>query len=80
MNSNLLVKDRIRHGDEYEELQRKMFEAIEQLKPEEKAVVIETEFNNRTFNELSKGWDIPVGTLLARKHRALGKLHKILTG
>ncbi len=63
---------------ENEALQAKMIDAIEQLKPEEKAVIIETEFNNRSFKELSRGWDIPVGTLLARKHRALGKLHKIL--
>ena len=63
---------------ENEEFQKKMVNAIDQLKPEQKAVIIETEFNGKSFNDLSKEWDIPVGTLLARKHRALGKVQKIL--
>lgn len=85
MNENVLletISDVVEEEEFYknEELQGKMIKAIEQLKPDEKAVVIETEFNGRSFKELSKGWDIPVGTLLARKHRALGKLYKILNG
>ncbi len=82
-NENVLmetISDVIDEEEFYKnkELQRKMVNAIEQLKPEEKAVIIETEFNGITFNELSEDWDIPVGTLLARKHRALGKLYKKL--
>jgi len=34
--------------------------------------------NSTTYEELSEEWDVPVGTLLSRKHRALSKLHKIL--
>ena len=85
MNENILmetVSDTSEEEGFYEneEMHAKLIDAIEQLKPEEKAVIVETEFNNRTFKELSKGWDIPVGTLLARKHRALGKLYNILNG
>ena len=63
---------------ENEMFQQKLYNAIEMLKPEEQAVIIETEFNGQTFKQLSKKWDTPVGTLLARKHRALGKLYDIL--
>jgi RNA polymerase sigma-70 factor (ECF subfamily) len=63
---------------ENEFFQQKLYKAIEQLKPEEQAVIIETEFNGHTFKQLSKKWEIPMGTLLARKHRALGKLYEIL--
>ena len=52
--------------------------AIAQLRPDEQAVILATEFEHRSYEELSDEWDIPVGTLLSRKHRALSKLHKIL--
>ena len=54
-------------------------EAILQLRPDEQAVIIATGFENQSFEELSAEWDIPIGTLLSRKHRALAKLHKILS-
>jgi RNA polymerase sigma factor (sigma-70 family) len=53
-------------------------EAISQLRPDEQAVIIATEFEDHTYEELSDEWDVPVGTLLSRKHRALSKLQKIL--
>ena len=53
-------------------------QAILQLRPDEQAVVIATEFENQTYEELSQEWEVPIGTLLSRKHRALSKLHKIL--
>jgi len=53
-------------------------EAIAQLRPDEQAVIIETEFEQRSYEELSDEWEVPIGTLLSRKHRALSKLHKIL--
>jgi RNA polymerase sigma factor (sigma-70 family) len=61
-----------------ENVYKKMIEAMDKLKSQERDIIIETEFNGRPFNELSLEWNIPVGTLLARKHRALGKLQKIL--
>ncbi|MCK9424290.1 MAG: RNA polymerase sigma factor [Bacteroidales bacterium] len=52
--------------------------SISQLRPDEQSVIIATEFEHQTYEELSEEWDVPVGTLLSRKHRALSKLHKIL--
>ncbi len=53
--------------------------AITQLHPDEQAIIIATVFEQRTYEEVSEEWEVPVGTLLSRKHRALSKLHKILT-
>ena len=55
-----------------------LFAAIELLNEDEKAVIFETEFEGRSFKELSTEWDIPMGTLLARKSRALEKLRQML--
>ena len=44
----------------------------------QKAIVIETEFEGRSFRELADEWNIPIGTLLARKSRALQKIRKEL--
>jgi RNA polymerase sigma factor (sigma-70 family) len=65
---------------EYEkrEILHLLFEAIETLGEDQRAVLIETEFEGRTFKELAKEWKVPIGTLLARKSRALVNLRKIL--
>jgi RNA polymerase sigma factor (sigma-70 family) len=55
-----------------------LHEAIAQLRPDEQAVIIATEFEYHTFEELSGEWGVPIGTLLSRKHRALSKLYRIL--
>jgi RNA polymerase sigma factor (sigma-70 family) len=52
--------------------------AISQLRPDEQAVIIANEFEQRSFEDLSLEWDVPLGTLLSRKHRALAKLYRIL--
>jgi RNA polymerase sigma factor (sigma-70 family) len=59
--------------------EEKLYEAILQLTPEEQDIIISTEYEGKTFGELSEEWDIPIGTLLSRKHRALGKLNNIIT-
>ena len=53
-------------------------QAISQLRPDEQALIIATEFEYQSYEELSEEWDVPLGTLLSRKHRALSKLHRIL--
>ncbi|MBN1615624.1 MAG: sigma-70 family RNA polymerase sigma factor [Deltaproteobacteria bacterium] len=60
------------------ELRRAIFEAVEGLPDEQKAVIIETELNGRSFRDLSRQWQIPIGTLLARKSRALAKVREAL--
>ena len=53
-------------------------QAISELRPDEQALIMATEFDHQTYEELSEEWDVPMGTLLSRKHRTLSKLHKIL--
>jgi RNA polymerase sigma factor (sigma-70 family) len=62
---------------EKREMLHLLFEAIEALNEDQRAVLIETEFEGRTFKELSEAWQVPVGTLLARKSRAVANIRKI---
>ncbi len=60
------------------ELQGKMINAIQELSDIEQFIINQTEFEGKTFEQLSKELKIPIGTLLSKKHRALNKLYKIL--
>lgn len=57
-----------------------VFKAMDELNVGEKAVILATEFDGRSFRDLAEEWGIPLGTLLARKSRALDKIRKQLTG
>jgi len=63
---------------ENKELQAKIFQAFDSLNPDERDVLIAVEFEDRSFQELSQEWEVPLGTLLARKSRALEKIRKKL--
>jgi RNA polymerase sigma factor (sigma-70 family) len=76
--NNLTNEDESQNYWEDSEMQEKLKEAISQLAPHEQMIIYETEYNKQTFESLSQAWDVPVGTLLARKHRALTKLRKTL--
>lgn len=56
---------------EKEELYNRMYEALNMLSSEQRNVIIATEFECYSFRELSEAWDVPVGTLLARKSRGI---------
>ena len=60
------------------ELRTRIFEAVDRLNPALRAVFIATEFEGRSFRELSDAWKEPVGTLLSRKHRAVLKVKSAL--
>ena len=60
------------------EIRRRLYQAIEGLSDDQKAVLIETEFQGRSFKELSRAWNIPLGTLLARKSRAMAGIRLAL--
>lgn len=47
---------------------------METLDPRERELIQQTEFEGRTFRELSEEWAVPIGTLLSRKSRAIRKL------
>ncbi len=65
---------------EREEASQAMFEAIEDLPEAQREVLVATELEGRSFKELAEEWDVPIGTLLARKHRAIRALRETLTG
>lgn len=58
------------------EIRERLFEALEELSDEQRAIIIATEFEGWTFRELSEEWGVPLGTLLARKSRALHKIRE----
>lgn len=66
--------------DYLQELQEEeiAYRAIDKLKPEQRDIIVATEFEGYSFEDLSQKWDTPVGTLLSRKHRAVAQLQKIV--
>jgi RNA polymerase sigma factor (sigma-70 family) len=82
--SNLLLETFISEPSDPEDaLQQEkdmelLFRAIDRLRPDEQGIIEATELEGVTFRELSEKWDLPVGTLLSRKHRALNRLRKII--
>ncbi len=78
--SNDVADDDMQNKSEISDMDLEILhEAISMLQPEEKALIVATELEGRTFESLSKEWDVPIGTLLSRKHRTLSKLHKLIT-
>jgi RNA polymerase sigma factor (sigma-70 family) len=63
---------------ERKEINRDISRALNTLSDDNKAIVIATEIQGQTFQDLSEQWDIPLGTLLARKSRAMQKLREAL--
>jgi RNA polymerase sigma factor (sigma-70 family) len=61
---------------------REMFahlrEAMESLKPEERATIVATEFDGMSFREVSESIGLQVGTLLSHKSRGLEKIRKFI--
>ncbi len=51
---------------------------IDQLKPHYKAIIMAVDFEGYTYKEIAKETGIPEGTLMSRRHRAIGILYKQL--
>jgi RNA polymerase sigma factor (sigma-70 family) len=60
------------------EIRGRLVSALDDLAPDQRAVWIATELDGRSFQELADDWETPLGTLLARKHRANAALQKAL--
>jgi RNA polymerase sigma factor (sigma-70 family) len=75
MDSGLEIEKGVENEDFYEAV----YDAIDGLNEDEKAVVIATEFEEIPFKELSEQWNVPIGTLLSKKARAMEKIKKILS-
>ena len=52
--------------------------SIEQLKPGYRDIIIAVDIEGYTYNEIAKETGIPIGTLMSRRHRAIGILFKKL--
>ncbi len=55
-----------------------LFDAIDELPAAQREVLLATEFEGKGYRELSEQWGTPLGTLLARKHRAVVALRRAL--
>ncbi len=64
---------------EQHELRDRLFKAIGRLAPKERAVWLATEVDGRSFRDLAREWDEPIGTLLSRKSRASATLRRLLS-
>jgi RNA polymerase sigma factor (sigma-70 family) len=51
-----------------------IFSAIDALEEDYKEIIYLTEFEGRSFKEISKEYNVPIGTLLSRKSRAMKKI------
>lgn len=60
------------------EIRERLTKALDGLEPNQRAIWIATELDGRSFRELAEAWDLPMGTLLARKHRAVAALQREL--
>jgi RNA polymerase sigma factor (sigma-70 family) len=63
---------------ENEEYIEVMYQALGELSEEQRAIIIATELEDYSFKQLSEQWDVPIGTLLSRKHRAMANLLNIM--
>jgi RNA polymerase sigma factor (sigma-70 family) len=63
---------------EWPQLREDLFAAIDRLPEAQRAVFLATELEGSSFRELSEKWGVPIGTLLARKHRAVKALRTSL--
>jgi RNA polymerase sigma factor (sigma-70 family) len=63
---------------ENEEYIEVMYQALGELPEEQRTIIIATELEDFSFKELSEKWNIPIGTLLSRKHRAMANLLNVM--
>ena len=52
--------------------------ALDRLEANQRAIWVATEIDGYSFRELAEEWDVPIGTLLSRKHRAVTALQNEL--
>jgi RNA polymerase sigma factor (sigma-70 family) len=64
---------------ERSEIREIIHDALDKLSTDQRRVFVATEMEGRTYRDLSDTWDIPVGTLLSQKHRAVKKIREALT-
>jgi RNA polymerase sigma factor (sigma-70 family) len=61
-----------------EQMKDELKRTIMSLKPDYRDIIIAIDFEGYTYREISEELDIPEGTLMSRRHRAIALLHKEL--
>jgi RNA polymerase sigma factor (sigma-70 family) len=77
---NVLHDRRYNTAIEFErkDISEYIFSVIDSLENDYKEIIYLTEFEGKSFNEISDEFDIPIGTLLSRKSRAINKIKERL--
>ena len=70
-----LSRESLFENEEYIEV---MYQALGELTEDQRAIIIATELEDYSFKELAEKWNMPIGTLLSRKHRAMANLINIM--
>ena len=82
IDNNLLNLTEVLHQTNEDHVSDEMIsvlkEAISQLKPVYRDIVIAVDIEGYAYKEISKETGIPEGTLMSRRHRAIGMLYKKL--
>jgi len=66
--------ERLQQHEQHDRLQQ----ALEKLEPTERDAIILRHFGQLSFKEISEHFEIPIGTALARVHRGLKRLNRIM--
>lgn len=61
------------------EIAQELYRAMDGLNEAEKAILIATQIEGRSFRELAEAWQISINTLLSRKARAMEKIKSQLS-
>lgn len=61
-----------------ETMKNELKRAIGQLKPNYRDIIVAIDFEGFTYKEVAHSTNIPIGTLMSRRHRALSLLFKAL--
>jgi RNA polymerase sigma factor (sigma-70 family) len=65
-------------NDYSEQMKDELKQSIMNLKPDYRDIIIAIDFEGYTYREISEELEIPEGTLMSRRHRAIALLHKTL--
>lgn len=61
------------------ELRRRLWEALEQLTPSQREIIVLREYQDLSYNEIADNLSIPVGTVMSRLHGARKALRRVLS-
>lgn len=59
-----------------EQMKEDLKKAIFSLKPDYRDIILAIDFEGYTYKEIALETNIPIGTLMSRRHRAIALLHK----